>query len=123
MKKPAGAARVLGRGLNIVQWIQLNPDRFVTRREVGLLFGMLKNAEERAATHNTWWRRLWRYLNVPILGNREEPSSTPSLQVSPPSAGSLPPSASDSGPANAAVAPPPSAISAPAAPASPAPPG
>lgn len=122
-KKPAGAARVLGRGVSVAQWINLNPDRFVTRREIGLLFGMLKNAEGRAASRNTWLRRLWRYMTQPIIGRPEAPFPSPSLQVSPPSAGSPPPSASDSGSESAAAAPLPSDSSPPVAPASPAPPG
>jgi hypothetical protein len=100
---PAGARKVLGSGLSVVDWIRLNPDRFVTRREIGLLFGMLKHAEQRVAKY-ALLRRFWRWLLTPILGHTEEAPSTPlpsSSSSSPAPAGPTAPSVSDSGLASA----------------------
>jgi hypothetical protein len=65
--KPAhpSAARVLGSGVPVKDWIARHPDRFVTRRDMGLLFAMYENAQQRH--RRRWWRRLWHWLVTPVL--------------------------------------------------------
>jgi hypothetical protein len=102
-KKAAGASRILGAGLSVRDWIANNPDRFVTRREIGLLFGMLKHAEDRITQKNTLGRRFWRWLSTPILGHQEAPSSSPSSVSPSPAHFSVPFSSGSGGAKEAAV--------------------
>jgi len=72
--------RPLGSGVSVKEWIAHAPDRFVTRADMGLLFAMYENAQRRVRQHQTWYRRLWRWLLTPVLG--QEAPSTPSLSPS-----------------------------------------
>lgn len=111
--------RPLGTGVSVRDWIAQNPDRYVTRADMGLLFAMYESAQARARRAGRWYRRLWRWLLTPVLGFTPEAPSTPSpLPSSPPSSSaSAPASSSASGGASAAAAAPPNASPRPEAPA------
>ena len=104
----SSASRVLGKGLSVAEWVRQHPDRFVTRRDVTILFALHANAERRV---NTWWRKLWRWLLTPIIRTEEDPLPPPSSfsSSSPRSGGPLEPSPSASGLENAVAEKPPSA--------------
>ena len=68
-----GPSKPLGAGQSVREWIAQHPDRYVTRRDMGLLFALYERAQQRT----TWWRRLWRWLKAPVLST-ELPPSPPS---------------------------------------------
>ena len=61
MKRQEGGSS-LGKGMTVAEWVNKNPDRFVTRRDITFLFAMFDNASRR----KTWFRRLWRWLTTPL---------------------------------------------------------
>lgn len=69
MKPPS---KPLGAGQSVRDWIAQHPDRFVTRRDMGLLFALFEKARER----NHWYHRAWRWLKEPFvaIANPEGPS-------------------------------------------------
>lgn len=52
----------------IVDWLR-KPDKQVTRAELWEFLHRYEAGRQRLARHNTWWRRLWRYLTAPIVSN------------------------------------------------------
>jgi len=112
--------RPLGTGVSVRDWIAQNPDLHVTRSDMGLLFAMYESAQQRARRAGRWYRRLWRYLTTPILGQEAPSTPLPPVSSSPSSSPSSPPASSSvSGGASGDGASPPNASPPPAAPANP----
>jgi hypothetical protein len=73
MKPPS---KPLGAGQSVLEWIAQHPDRYITRRDIGLLFGMFEHAQQETRKRRAWPRRLWRWLMRPAVS--EVPPSPPS---------------------------------------------
>lgn len=60
-------AEQVGDGLSLRDWLK-QPDRAVTRAELWRILKLYMTAQQRERDRNRWYRRFWRWLSTPTIG-------------------------------------------------------